>query len=105
MDHGTLPGDACGECELAYHEQRDQLRLGWWFVAGLAVPWILFLGIFDHLPSWSARSGGVRAMTTGIPMLDVVIMFSILSGFAGKAAMGLRSACHRNAFMKFQRAA
>jgi hypothetical protein len=100
MDHGTLPGDACVECELAYHEERGQLMLGWWFVAGLAVPWVLFLGILEHLPSWSARSGGVRAITTGVPMLDVIIMFSILSIFAGKAAIGLRSAFHRGQFMR-----
>ncbi len=100
MDHGTLPGDACAECELAYHESRDKLKMGLWFVIGFAVPWILFAGVYEHLPSWDARSGGVRAITTGIPMLDVIIMFTVMAVFAGKGAMGLRSAFHRGQFMK-----
>ena len=100
MDHAMLPGEACNECELAYHESRGALKLNRWFLLGAALPWVVFAGILEHLPSWSARSGGVRAITTGIPMLDAIIMFAITSVFAGKAAMGLRSAFHRNAFMK-----
>jgi hypothetical protein len=71
-----------------------------WFAAGFAVPWILFLGIYEHLPSWSERSGGARAITTGVPMLDVLIMFTIMAVFAGKGAMGLRAAFHRGKFMR-----
>ena len=100
LDHGTLPGDACNECELEYHESRDGLKLNLWFLAGFALPWIVFAGILDKLPSWSARSGGIRAITTGIPMLDCIIMFSVVAVIAGKGAMGLRSAFHRNAFMR-----
>lgn len=100
LDHATLPGNACNACELAYHEERTKQQRAWWFVAGLALPWVLFLGIYEHLPSWSARSGGHRAITTGVPMLDVIIMFSIMSIFAGKAALGLRATFHRGQFMR-----
>jgi hypothetical protein len=95
-----LPGNACAECELAYHDERTKQQRAWWFVAGLALPWVFFAGIFEHLPSWSARSGGPRAITTGVPMLDVIIMFSIASVFAGKAALGLRDYVHRGQFMR-----
>lgn len=100
MEHEPLPGDACGECELAYHAQRSELKLGAWFLLGLALPWVLFAGIYDHLPSWSARSGGARAITTGVPMLDVIIMFSVTAVFLGKAAVGLRSMLHREQFLR-----
>jgi len=100
MEHSPLPGEACVPCELAYHESRDKLRLNLWFALGFLVPWGWLFAMRDSLPSWSARSGGVRAITTGIPMLDVLIMFSIIAVFAGKAASGLRSWMHRREFLR-----
>lgn len=99
MEHVPFGGDACAECELAYHESRGDLKMSLWFLVGFALPWIFFAGIYEHLPSWSARSGGARAITTGVPMLDVIIMFTVVAVFAGKAAMGLRVAHHRRAFI------
>lgn len=100
MEHAMLPGEACNPCELAYHESKSTLKMNLWFVVGFALPWVVFVGILDRLPAWSARSGGIRAITTGIPMLDAIIMFSVMAIIAGKGAMGLRHAFHRNAFMR-----
>ena len=98
-EHVPFANERCAECELAFHESRDSLRLWAWFVVGFYVPWALFVAIYEHLPSWSARSGGVRAITTGVPMLDVVIMFTVMAVFAGKGAMGVREWLHRRKFL------
>lgn len=94
-----MPGAVCNGCELAYCESKSALRLNAWFAVGLAMPWLFLLGIRDHLPSWSARSGGFRAITTGVPMVDVLIMTTITAVFAGKIAMGIRLALHRERFI------
>lgn len=99
MEHIPFGGDACAECEVKYQASRDDVQMLPWFLLGFAMPWVVFFGIYEHLPSWSARSGGVRAITTGLPMLDVLIMFTIVAIVAGKTAMGLREAAHRRAFL------
>jgi len=98
-EHVPFAGDACSECELQYHDEREDIRFNGWFAAGFALPWAGLMAIRDVLPEWSARSGGHRAITTGVPMLDVLIMVLIIAVFAGKAAVGLRGVAHRRAFM------
>lgn len=98
-DHMAIEGETCSECALAYYEGVDRLHLNVWFLAGFAVPWALYVALFDRLPEWSARSGGFRSITTGVPALDVLIMFVVMAVFAGKAAMGLRRWVHRRMFM------
>ena len=71
-----------------------------WFFVGFALPWLLLVAFHDSLPSWSARSGGHRAITTGVPMFDVLIMVTITAVFAGRAAMAIRGSMHRGAFIR-----
>lgn len=98
-EHVPFGNEVCAECELAYQESRGTLKRWAWFLAGFALPWIFLAGIAKHLPSWSARSGGPRAITTGVPMLDVLIIFTVIAVFAGKAAIGIREAFHRRTFL------
>jgi hypothetical protein len=98
-EHVPFAREACAECELQYHDEREEIRFGSWFAAGFALPWAGLLAISDALPSWSARSGGYRAITTGVPMIDILLMTLVIAVFAGKAAMGIRSAVHRRQFM------
>jgi hypothetical protein len=99
MEHQPMPGALCNACELTYHESKSALHMNRWFAVGFALPWLFLLGIVDHLPSWSARSGGARAITTGVPMLDVLIMATVAAVFAGKIAMSIRTALHRERFI------
>jgi cation transport ATPase len=99
MEHQPTSGAICNACELAYHESKRTLRLNAWFALGFAMPWVFVLGIHEHLPSWSARSGGFRAITTGVPMIDVLIMATVTAVFAGKIAMVIRTALHRERFI------
>jgi hypothetical protein len=99
-EHVPFAREACAECELRYHEDRERLSLRAWFGAGFAMPWALLTAVSETLPSWSARSGGFRAITTGVPMLDIVIMTGVIAVFAGKAAVAIRSSLHRRAFMR-----
>jgi hypothetical protein len=94
-----MSGSTCNACELAYHESKSALRLNAWFAAGFTMPWLFLLGIHEHLPSWSARSGGARVITTGVPMVDVLLMATVTAVFAGKLAMGIRTALHRERFI------
>jgi hypothetical protein len=98
-DHTAIDRNECVDCALAYYDSADKLHMSRWFLAGAAVPWALYALVYSHLPDWSARSGGPRAITTGVPALDVVIMFAITSVFAGKAMMGLRKWAHRRSFV------
>jgi hypothetical protein len=84
-------------CELEYYESRDRLPLGMWFGLGFAVPWALYTALVSavELP---ARSGGVRAFTTGLPALDLAIMTAVVAVFAGKLAVGVRRWLHRREF-------
>ncbi len=99
-EHLPFAREACAECELAYHDETETLKMNAWFLLGFALPWLVFAAAYDSLPSWSARSGGARAITTGVPMLDIIIMFVVMGVFAGKGVMGLRRWLHRRAFMK-----
>jgi hypothetical protein len=98
-EHVPFRREACAECELAYHEERDGLGLNRWFLGGFALPWAGLAAISDTLPEWSMRAGGFRAITTGVPMLDILIMTAVVGVFAGKAAIGIRSWLHRRSFM------
>lgn len=99
-EHTPFGGDACADCELAYFESRDGLRSNVWFVVGLALPWMVIAALHEHLPSGSARAGGHRAITTGVPLLDILIMTAVISVFAGKAARRLRIWFHRRTFLE-----
>jgi hypothetical protein len=101
-DHMAIERDTCVDCALAYYDSVDRLRMHAWFFVGFALPWMLYASVYDQLPSWSARSGGYRAITTGVPALDVLIMFAITAVFAGKAMMGLRKWHHRRSFVTRQ---
>ena len=90
MEHLPLGGDACEQCEMQYALRRSEIARNGWFVLGFVLPWLFVMAIHDYLPSWSARSGGVRAITTGVPMLDVLIMTGVTAVFMGKAMIGLR---------------
>jgi hypothetical protein len=98
-DHMAIDRDTCVDCAVAYYDDLDRVHMGAWFVAGFLLPWAAYVALYDYLPSWSARAGGFRAITTGVPALDVVIMFTITAVFAGKAMMGLRKWHHRRSFV------
>lgn len=98
-DHMAMDRQECVDCALAYYDSLDNLHLNAWFGLGALVPWAAYAALYDHLPSWSARSGGYRAITTGVPALDVVIMFAVMSVFAGKAMIGLRKWQHGRSFV------
>jgi hypothetical protein len=98
-DHLAIDRQECVDCALAYYDSVDKLNLPAWFALGFASLWLVYAAVYAHLPSWSARSGGPRAITTGVPALDVVIMFTIMAVFAGKAAVALRRSWHRKSFM------
>ena len=98
-DHMATYRQECVDCALAYYDSLDKLHLNVWFALGALVPWAAYIGIFSHLPSWSTRSGGFRAITTGFPALDILIMFTVMSVFAGKAMMGLRKWWHHRSFV------
>jgi hypothetical protein len=100
MEHLPLGGDVCTDCEIVYQSRRGELQVYPWFLLGFVVPWGYVLAMWNHLPGWSARSGGVRAITTGVPMLDVMIMCTVAAVFAGKAAASLRRKLHRRAFVR-----
>jgi len=98
-DHMATYRDECLDCSLAYYESLEKVRLKAWFVVGALLPWALYASVYSNLPSWSARSGGFRAITTGVPALDVMIMFAVVSWFAGKAMIGLRKWFHHRSFV------
>ncbi len=98
-DHMATYREECIDCALAYYDGLDKLHLNAWFALGALVVWIAYAALYPALPSWSARSGGYRAITTGVPALDVAIMFAVISVFAGKAMMGVRKAIHRRSFV------
>lgn len=98
-EHVPFRGEACAECELAYHEDKDRLHMNRWFLLGFALPWVAFAAAYDLLPSWSERSGGFRAITTGVPMLDVILVCTATAVFAGKGMVGLRAKLHRRSFI------
>ena len=98
-DHMATYREECVDCALQYYDSLDKLQLNAWFVFGALLPWTVYASIHSHLPSWSARSGGFRALTTGFPALDVLIMFTVMSVFAGKAMMGLRKWFHHRSFV------
>jgi hypothetical protein len=98
-DHMAAYENTCLDCAVAYYDSLERVRMNVWFAVGALVPWTLYAAVYAHLPSWSERSGGFRAITTGFPALDVVIMFAIVSVFSGKAMMGLRRALHRKSFV------
>lgn len=95
-DRLSLDG-TCPPCEVAYYESRDRLNTPAWFVLGFVLPWFAFAGIVatQDLPH---HSGGVRAITTGIPMLDLTIMAVIVGVFSGKAMLAARRWFHRREF-------
>ncbi|HEX5059965.1 MAG TPA: hypothetical protein VFV99_11430 [Kofleriaceae bacterium] len=100
VDHMALEHrDTCLDCALAFYDSQDKLHLNAWFIAGFILPWALYLRMLPDLPSWSERSGGYRAMTTGFPALDVLIIVGFVSVFAGKAMIGLRKWMHRRTFV------
>ncbi|HEY5947870.1 MAG TPA: hypothetical protein VIV40_20360 [Kofleriaceae bacterium] len=99
-DHIALYEQSCVDCAIAYYDSRDRLHVGAWFALGFGALWLLYAAVYDQLPSWSARSGGFRAITTGVPALDVVIMFTVAAVFAGKAMVGLRRWWHRRTFVE-----
>jgi hypothetical protein len=98
-DHMAMDRQECVDCALAYYDSLDRLHMPVWFAIGALVPWIAYAALYAQLPSWSARSGGPRAITTGVPALDVVIMFTVMSVFAGKAMMRLRKWSHERSFV------
>ena len=87
----------CPPCDLAYYQSRDRLNTGAWFAAGFVVPWLVFawIAVTADLPS---RAGGVRAITTGFPILDVGIMTAVLAVFGGKLVLAVRRWFHRREF-------
>jgi hypothetical protein len=98
-DHAAAYEQGCVDCALAYYDSRDELHTKAWFALGFGALWLVYAAVYSHLPSWSARSGGFRAITTGMPALDVLIMFTIVAVFAGKAAVALRRRWHRRTFV------
>ena len=98
-DHMAAYRQECISCALAYYDSLDKVRMNVWFVIGALFPWYLYALIYPSLPSWDARSGGFRAITTGVPALDVLIMFAIVSVFAGKAMITLRKWRHDRTFV------
>jgi len=97
-DHTATYRQECLDCALAYYESRDTLHVRVWFALGVALPWLLYASVYSQLPHWSERSGGFRAITTGVPALDVVLMFAFVSFFAGKAMVTLRMWRHDRTF-------
>ena len=88
----------CMDCTLAYYASLETVHMNRWFVLGALLPWALYAFVYPQLPSWSARSGGFRAITTGVPALDVVLMFAVVSFFAGKAMITFRRWRHDRMF-------
>lgn len=99
-DHTATYRQECIDCALAYYASLDTLHMRAWFVAGALLPWSLYASVYSDLPSWSARSGGYRAITTGVPALDVLLMFAFVSFFAGKAMVALRTWRHDRTFTR-----
>ena len=98
-DHMAVYREECVDCALAYYDSLDKLHLNAWFAAGVALVWSAYIALYPWLPSWDLRAGGFRAITTGVPALDTLIMFAVVSVFAGKAMMGLRKWFHRKSFV------
>lgn len=99
IEHTPLPGALCLDCEVAYQASRDGIATHGWFLAGFVLPWILFVATLDAV--LAARSaGGIRGFSTGIPVLDAVIMAGIASVLCGKAAVALRERLHRERFVR-----
>ena len=98
-DHLAIEREECVDCALAYYDSLDTLHLNMWFAAGALVPWASYAALYSRLPDWSARSGGFRALTTGFPALDILIMVAFTSFWCGKAMMGLRKWNHRRSFV------
>lgn len=99
LEHVPFGGDACQPCEWEYQGRRSVRRERAWFAAGFALPWLVLAQTTDALPSWSARSGGLRAITTGVPMLDVLIAVTATAVFAGKGLIALRGWLLRRTFV------
>ncbi len=97
-DHMATYRNECMDCTLAYYASLDTVHLNRWFVLGALLPWALYACVYSHLPAWSARSGGFRAITTGVPALDVVLVFAVGSVFAGKGMITFRRWWHGRAF-------
>jgi hypothetical protein len=99
-DHVATYRQECLDCALAYYASRDTVHMRAWYAVGAALPWLLYASVYSELPSWSERSGGFRAITTGVPALDVVLMFAFVSFFAGKAMVTLRTWWHDRVFAR-----
>ena len=98
-DHVAIDRLECIDCAVAYYDSLDSIPMNAWFAAGASLVWIAYAALYPALPSWSMRGGGYRALTTGVPALDMLIVFAIMSVFAGKAMMGLRKWRHDRSFV------
>ena len=97
LEHVPLGGDACLDCEIAYQRSREGMQTLPWFLLGALVPLLVFALLAPTIARFPP-SGGVRSITTGIPLLDAMIMTAVLSVFAGKLAIAVRERLHRRAF-------
>jgi len=86
MEHAPMPGTRCLRCELGYHNDKQVLRPYFRIGAVISIAtfvW-LFLSVKDGLP---LRSGGMRAITTGFPVIDLFIL-CVLGAVVMSAAVG-----------------
>lgn len=97
MEHVPLGGRRCAACELVYLERRGRIRTRVWAALGFALPWPLYLALLPSIPE--AGSGGMRAITTGIPKLDFLIMTLVASYALGRGVAALRLAAARRRFL------
>ena len=96
FDHVSLDGH-CNDCELAYHADRARLRLGGWFALGAAPPIALLAATWSELASMR-MAGGFRAITTGVPLLDGIVVAGVTAVILGRGMVGVRTWLHRRRF-------
>lgn len=83
---------------MAYFEGRDRLRLRAWFLAGAALPLAIFALNVRALAALPFKGTTIRAVTTGIPLLDAAILTALAAWLGGKAAVAMRTAHYRRVF-------
>lgn len=87
----------CSTCDVDYFESRDRLNTGVWFGLGFALPWMVAAPVMASVDLPEA-AGRMRAMSTGVPLLDLAVMTTVVAVLCGKGLLGLRRWFHRREF-------
>jgi hypothetical protein len=99
VPHASFDDGFCPPCAAAFVLGSERLRPRLWFVLGFALPFSLLVAAAPAMARQPYYGGGYRAITTGIPLLDVSIVTAIVAVLVGKLAVHLRVGRYRRRFL------